>query len=211
MRTPSGKLRRSRRPCPPPRRRRRWPASSRSLQRTAGNRAVVRMLARDAAPVEKLDAERRRRRCRPTASCSSSSSRARTPRSSAHVKREAIVKLALSQVGKVRDENRGDGKKKGAERIEGVLSSGLSELHAGLRLGHREPGHVRGDDPEGPTRRSASRGRGARSSGSGRSGRSSAAASSRASRSGSGKVHYFAEASPAMRALVIKPGDMIWP
>ena len=48
------------------------------LQRTAGNRAVVRMLARDAAP-EQLD-RATSTRWRPTASCSSSSSRARTPR-----------------------------------------------------------------------------------------------------------------------------------
>ena len=86
------------------------------LQRTAGNRAVVRMLARDAAPeqldqsdVDALQAYGKLFQLQQSGADAAST---------ADVKRQAIVKLALSQVGKVRDEDRGDGKKKGAERLK---------------------------------------------------------------------------------------------
>ena len=87
------------------------------LQRSAGNRAVVRMLAREAAPVAELDQadlEALQAYGKVFALQQSGADAA----SSADAKREAIVKLALSQVGKVRDEDRGDGKKKGAERLK---------------------------------------------------------------------------------------------
>ena len=89
------------------------------LQRTAGNRAVVRMLAREAAPtpaatLDQADLEALQAYGKVHQLAVAGADAA----SSAPAKREAIVKLALSQVGKVRDEDRGDGKKKGAERLK---------------------------------------------------------------------------------------------
>jgi hypothetical protein len=88
------------------------------LQRTAGNRAVVRLLAREAAPAAAaidqadIDALLAYRQVFELAQAGADAA------SSAPAKRAAIVKLALSQVGKVRDEDRGDGKKVGAERLK---------------------------------------------------------------------------------------------
>lgn len=89
------------------------------LQRTAGNRAVVRMLAREAAPppVEALD-QADLDALQAYGKVFQLQQSGADAASSAPAKREAIVKLALSQVGKVRDEDRGDGKKKGAERLK---------------------------------------------------------------------------------------------
>ena len=89
------------------------------LQRTAGNRAVVRLLAREAAapPAATLDqadleALQAYGKVHQLAVAGADAA------TSAPAKREAIVKLALSQVGKVRDKDRGDGKKVGAERLK---------------------------------------------------------------------------------------------
>jgi hypothetical protein len=89
------------------------------LQRTAGNRAVVRLLAREAtAPAEAafdqadIDALLAYRQVHELAVAGADAA------SAAPAKRAAIVKLALSQVGKVRDEDRGDGKKVGADRLK---------------------------------------------------------------------------------------------
>ena len=110
------------------------------LQRTAGNRAVVRMLAREAAPVAELDQadlEALQAYGKVFALQQSGADAA----SSADAKREAIVKLALSQVGKVRDEDRGDGKKKGAERLKEFYRVACPELHARVRLRDRDARH----------------------------------------------------------------------
>jgi hypothetical protein len=89
------------------------------LQRTVGNRAVVRLLAREAAPppvaeLDQADLEALQAYGKVFQLQQSGADAA----SSAPAKRDAIVKLALSQVGKVRNEDRGDGKKKGAERLK---------------------------------------------------------------------------------------------
>jgi hypothetical protein len=89
------------------------------LQRTAGNRAVVRLLAREAAapPAETLD-EADMEALQAYGTVHQLIATGAGPAESGPAKRAAIVKLALSQVGKVRDEDRGDGKKKGAERLK---------------------------------------------------------------------------------------------
>jgi len=89
------------------------------LQRTAGNRAVVQLLARQpaAAPAETLD-ETDVTALQAYGKVFALQQSGADAATSAPAKRDAIVKLALSQVGKVLDEDRGDGKKKGADRIK---------------------------------------------------------------------------------------------
>jgi hypothetical protein len=110
------------------------PGLVRHLQRTAGNRAVVRMLSRepaavaapalDQADMTALEAYGKVHQLAVTGADAATSGPA---------KRDAIVKLALSQVGKVRDEDRGDGKKVGAERLKEfyrVACRGYKEWYA---------------------------------------------------------------------------------
>jgi hypothetical protein len=106
------------------------------LQRTAGNRAVVRLLAREAAAPAAatldqadIDALMAYRQVHELAVAGADAA------TSAPAKRAAIVKLALSQVGKVRDEDRGDGKKVGAERLKEFYRVACPSYHSGYDYG----------------------------------------------------------------------------
>jgi hypothetical protein len=87
------------------------------LQRTAGNRAVVRMLQREAAPAAaELDAADMDA-LKAYSDLHKLQQQGGDEAQLADAKRAAIVKLALSQVGKVLDEPGPDGGKKGWERL----------------------------------------------------------------------------------------------
>lgn len=106
------------------------------LQRTAGNRAVVRLLAREpaappAATLDQADIEALQAYGKVHQLAQAGADAA----TSAPAKREAIVKLALSQVGKVRDEDRGDGKKIGAERLKEFYRVACPSYHPGYDYG----------------------------------------------------------------------------
>jgi hypothetical protein len=91
------------------------------LQRTAGNRAVGRLLQREAAteaPATETWSEAEIEAILLTNRARTMAHQGGDPAEVAAAKRAAIVKLAMSQVGKVEDRDRGDHKKVGAERLK---------------------------------------------------------------------------------------------
>ncbi len=174
------------------------------LQRTAGNRAVVRMLAREAEALDAKDMEA----LQAYSTVHQLAVAGADAATSAPAKRAAIVKLALSQVGKVRDEDRGDGKKKGAERLKEFYRVACPSYNPSYDLGIETP-HMwagqqhKGDPKQGlPWSWCAIFGVWAIHQITG-------IGSFAGTPIGLGPVHYLSKFKPDERAAAIQPGDLI--
>jgi hypothetical protein len=179
------------------------------LQRTAGNRAVVQLLARAPAapPAEALD-QKDMDALQAYGKVFQLQQSGADAATTAPAKREAIVKLALSQVGKVRDEDRGDGKKKGAERLKEFYRVACPSYNPSYDKGIETPGMWAGQQKKGDSREGlpwswcaifgvwAIR-------------QITGIGSFAGQPIGLGPVHRFLKLKPEERAAAVKPGDLI--
>jgi hypothetical protein len=131
-----------------------------ALQRTAGNRAVSQLVQRESATaaeptwdekeIEALQSYGRSREAAMAAAASPGDAELKSQAKAA--KREAIVKLAESQVGKVLDEPGPDGFKIGWERLREFYRVACPTYNAqydwGIKTVHMWAGQKKGDDPK---------------------------------------------------------------